>query len=261
MNIVETNLKFGSLSTRKSTRRAILHHAAAKTCDAKTIHGWHKNNGWAGIGYHFVVRKDGTIEEGRPIHTVGAHATGQNFDSIGVCFEGNFEVETMGEAQKQAGKDLIAWLKATYSLGKIQRHKDVGSTACPGANFPFEEIAGVAPAKSESAVSKPAASSGQDEWVGRLQAECNAQGFSKQKVDKIPGPITLAGCPTLYKGSRGNITKLVQERLNDLGYRCGAEDGINGDNTQDGIKAFQRAYGLTADGIVGVNTWRKLIYA
>lgn len=258
MNIVETNLKFGSLSTRKSTTRAIIHHAAARKCDAKTVHGWHLNNGWSGIGYHFLVRKDGTIEEGRPIHTVGAHASGHNFDSIGICFEGDFQVETMGEAQKQAGKELVAWVKSTYGIGKVQRHKDVCSTSCPGANFPFNEIAGVAPAKSESVVSKPAE---KDDWVGRLQAECNAQGFSSQKVDNIPGPNTLAGCPTLYKGSEGKITKLLQERLNDLGYRCGAEDGINGANTQDGIKAFQRAYGLTADGIVGVNTWRKLIYA
>lgn len=261
MNIVETNLKFGSLSTRKSTRRAIVHHAAAKTCDAKTIHGWHKNQGWAGIGYHFLVRKDGTIEEGRPIYAVGAHASGHNFDSIGICHEGDFTKETMPEAQKKASAELHAWLMDKYGISKIQRHKDVGSTACPGANFPFEEIVAMAKGVSVPETSKPAASSGQDEWVGRLQAECNAQGFSKQKVDKIPGPITLAGCPTLYKGSRGNITKLMQERLNDLGYRCGAEDGINGDNTQDGIKAFQRAYGLTADGIVGVNTWRKLIYA
>lgn len=98
-----------------------------------------------------------------------------------------------------------------------------------------------------------------DEWVGRLQTECNAQGFSKQVVDKIAGKITLAGCPTCRKGARGKITTLIQERLNSMGFNCGAVDGIFGSGTEAAVKAFQRAMGLTADGIVGVNTWTKLL--
>ena len=61
MNIIDTNLDFGSLSKRKSTTRIILHHAAAESCDAATIHQWHLTKGWSGIGYHFVVRKNGSI--------------------------------------------------------------------------------------------------------------------------------------------------------------------------------------------------------
>lgn len=96
-------------------------------------------------------------------------------------------------------------------------------------------------------------------WVGRLQKECNAQGYSNQKVDRLPGPATLAGCPTLKKGSKGDITKLLQERLNALGYNCGAVDGINGTKTKAAIKAFQKANRLVADGIVGQKTWSKLL--
>jgi len=98
-----------------------------------------------------------------------------------------------------------------------------------------------------------------DSWVSRLQAECNAQGFSHQTVDGIAGPNTLAGCPQLGRTSRGNITALLQERLNALGYNCGAVDGINGTKTQAAIKAYQRAHGLVADGIVGAKTWSKLL--
>ena len=58
-----------------------------------------------------MVRKNGTIERGRPEHTQGAHASGSNFDSIGICFEGNFDAETMGAAQKNAGIELIQYLK------------------------------------------------------------------------------------------------------------------------------------------------------
>lgn len=116
-------------------------------------------------------------------------------------------------------------------------------------------------AKPTEPASKPASkpSAKIDEWVGRLQAECNAQGFSKQVVDKIAGKITLAGCPTCRKGARGKITALIQERLNAKGFNCGAIDGIFGSGTENAVKAFQRAMGLADDGIVGVNTWTKLL--
>lgn len=96
-------------------------------------------------------------------------------------------------------------------------------------------------------------------WVARLQAECNTQGFSKQVVDNIPGSITLSGCPTLKIGASGNITKLLQERLNISGFNCGSVDGIFGEKTRAAVIAFQSSRGLSTDGIVGQNTWRKLL--
>lgn len=140
MNIIETNLSFGAMTVRSRTTRIICHHAAAKTCGAATIHQWHKANGWAGIGYHFVVRKNGTVERGRPEKYVGAHATGSNSDSIGVCFEGNFDQESMGAAQKNAGIELISWLKSKYGIGTVVGHRDVMATSCPGKYFPMADI-------------------------------------------------------------------------------------------------------------------------
>ena len=98
-----------------------------------------------------------------------------------------------------------------------------------------------------------------DDWVKRLQEECNKQGFSKQTVDGIPGPATLAGCPTLKKGAQGNITKLLQEKLVKLGYNTNGVDGIFGSGTYSAVREFQKTRGLSADGIVGQNTWRKLL--
>lgn len=141
MNIIDTNLDFGSLSKRKSTTRIILHHTATSSETVEQIHDYHKNKkGWSGIGYHLYVRKDGSVYRGRPIDTVGAHATGANSDSVGVCFEGNFETETMPDVQKEAGKEAVAYVKQLYGISTVQRHKDVGSTSCPGKNFPFDEI-------------------------------------------------------------------------------------------------------------------------
>ena len=92
-----------------------------------------------------------------------------------------------------------------------------------------------------------------DDWVRRLQQECNNQGFSNQTVDGIPGPATLAGCPIVKIGAKGNITKLLQERLGITA------DGIFGSDTKAAVISYQKANGLSADGIVGPNTWKKLL--
>lgn len=98
-------------------------------------------------------------------------------------------------------------------------------------------------------------------WVRELQQECNNQGFSHQAVDGKPGKNTLAGCPTVRKNASGNITKLLQERLISLGYSCGdsGADGKFGSGTEKAVEAYQRANNLTADGIVGQDTWQKLL--
>lgn len=98
-----------------------------------------------------------------------------------------------------------------------------------------------------------------NDWVRRLQQECNNQGFSKQTVDGIAGPVTLAGCPLIRKGVQGNITKLLQEKLVSLGYNTNGVDGIFGSGTYSAVREFQNARGLSVDGIVGQNTWRKLL--
>lgn len=98
-----------------------------------------------------------------------------------------------------------------------------------------------------------------DDWVRRLQQECNAQGFSNQKVDGVAGVNTLNGCPTLRQGARGNITKLLQERLVSLGYSTNGIDGIYGSGTANAVYSYQKNKGLVADKICGQNTWRKLL--
>lgn len=143
MNIIKHTFAFAlGLSKRKSTEKIVLHHAAATSCSVDDIHRWHLNNGWAGIGYHFLVRKDGSVHEGRPIETVGAHTGDENYNSIGICFEGNFETETMPTAQKKAGAELVTYVKGLYpTIKTVGKHKDYNATACPGKNFPFDEIA------------------------------------------------------------------------------------------------------------------------
>lgn len=97
-----------------------------------------------------------------------------------------------------------------------------------------------------------------DAWIRSLQAELNAQGFrdsngNKLVVDGIAGAKTLSACPTLRIGARGNITKLMQQKIGVVA------DGIFGNNTKQAVINYQKSKGLIADGIVGRNTWRKLL--
>lgn len=131
MNIIETNLTFKSLERRKSTKRIITHHAGATECSAEDIHRWHLNNGWSGAGYHYLVRKNGNIYSLRPEWAVGSHAYGSNYDSIGICAEGDYTKETMPDVQKNSLKELVSYLKNKYNITVVQRHKDVCNTSCP----------------------------------------------------------------------------------------------------------------------------------
>ena len=78
-------------------------HCAATTPDmdigAATIDRWHKERGFSSIGYHYVIRRDGTLETGRPLNTPGAHVQGHNAHSIGICLAGG--VDQAGKPEKQ----------------------------------------------------------------------------------------------------------------------------------------------------------------
>ena len=284
MEIIETNLEFKDMSTRKSTERIILHHADAKNCSAEDIHRWHLNNGWSGAGYHFLVRKDGTIYRLRPEDKVGAHAYGSNYNSIGICFEGNYMEEDMPEAQKEAGKELVAYLKNKYNITTVQAHRDVCATSCPGDKFPFDEIA-----KSESsneiipqpqenvsegniariqatlndryglniAVDNIYGNETKKALVKGLQTELNKQYHRGLAVDGIFGTNTYNACINVRRGAEGNITWLIQSMLICKLFNINA-DGIFGNATENAVREFQKRNGLSVDGIVGKNTFNKL---
>lgn len=140
MKIIETDLKWAhSLTQRVLTDTIIIHHAAGNG-SVEAVHNAHLAKGWAGIAYHYYIRKDGSVYRGRPEWAVGGHTTNENYHTIGICFEGNFETENMGTAQLQAGKELLQDIKSRYPDITIKRHKDFGITACPGKNFPFDEM-------------------------------------------------------------------------------------------------------------------------
>ena len=135
------------LSLRSETKYIILHHTKVEgRHDVREIHQWHLNREtnskkWAGIAYHYSVDKDGKIFVGRPRNTIGAHTLDYNSVSVGVCFEGDFNVEKMSEEQLEASVMLISVLSLGYHNATIRGHKDFNSKeTCPGVKFPMKEL-------------------------------------------------------------------------------------------------------------------------
>lgn len=104
--------------------------------NAADIKRWHLQRGWKDIGYHFVVKIDGTVELGRPIDQVGAHAKGHNANSIGICYVGGCDKnmkakDTLTDAQQASIQSLIIDMKNSYPITKLIGHNEVSSKSCP----------------------------------------------------------------------------------------------------------------------------------
>ena len=140
MNIIDVGLKFKSLSYGNKPNKLVLHHAEASKCTVQDIHSWHLSNGWSGIGYHYFIRKDGSVYRGRPDGAIGAHCQGSNTNTLGICFEGNYMKETIPAAQYNAGIDLIKYLIGKYGNLPIYGHKELLATECPGSKFPLTDF-------------------------------------------------------------------------------------------------------------------------
>ena len=103
---------------------------------AADIRRWHLERGFSDIGYHYVVDLDGTIEPGRDVEIAGAHTTGHNADSIGICYIGGADTDmkpkdTRTEEQKTALRLLLKYLVQKYPGAKIYGHRDFAKKACP----------------------------------------------------------------------------------------------------------------------------------
>ena len=183
MQIIETGLTFGPLQPREKTTLIVVHHSASPDVPAHMIHNWHCKRGWSGIGYHFIIRKDGSIERGRPQQTIGAHA-GKNYNgnSIGICLCGNFMKEKPDIRQIASLRQLIIWLNQRYQSQnpaglEIKLHREVAKTSCPGDLFSVQEI--------EPFYSRANQEGGQpvEEWKSKLLQEARQAGLITEEHD------------------------------------------------------------------------------
>lgn len=107
---------------------------------------WHKERGFKTIGYHYVVYRDGSVHEGRPLAEVGAHCKGHNAHSIGVCYVGGLTADgrkakdTRTLEQKEALVLLLVRLKTKFPLAEIHGHRDFAAKYCPSFDATREYV-------------------------------------------------------------------------------------------------------------------------
>lgn len=203
--IIDTGIEWDEdiLSERDETDLIVLHHTGDTDIDAsaRQIHGWHLNQGWVGIGYHYVVRKDGSIEEGRPEWAVGSHAFGKNSVSIGIHVCGGFNSAEPTDAQIEAVSHLVAYLCEKYDISvdreHIVGHREVNDdTSCPGENL-F--------AKLDLIVSKAAWYAGKDEKESGTE-ENNMETAGQKRYNAL-GEMPEWARPTVEKMIAKGILK------------------------------------------------------
>ena len=120
--------------------KIIVHCAATpegKDFTVADIDRWHKAKGWKCIGYHFVIYRDGSVHEGRPIEMIGAHCKGFNSHSIGICYiggctaDGKHAKDTRTPEQKRALRQLLEKLHSKFPNASIHGHNEFANKACP----------------------------------------------------------------------------------------------------------------------------------
>ncbi|MBV2364986.1 peptidoglycan-binding protein [Streptomonospora nanhaiensis] len=197
----------------------------------RQIHTQHRGQGWAGIGYHYLICWHGIVMTGRGLHRVGAHAPGANSTHVGIQF-------MLGGSQRPSAKQLAAfvafgtWLAARGVRASVTGHRDWIATSCPGAHL-YERIRS-------------------SKWGGGAVASPSpAPPFSYWTVAGVRIPT---GDPWLLRGMVGVPVRRLQEALKkwrpELLPRYGVDSSF-GKETEDAVRVLQRARGITVDGIYG----------
>lgn len=127
----------------RQIKEIIIHCSATpegRDITVDTIRQWHKQRGFRDIGYHYIIYRDGSVHVGRLESQQGAHCTGHNANSIGICYIGGMErdmsepKDTRTLAQCKALVDLCRELKRKYPSATIHGHNEFANKACPSFN-------------------------------------------------------------------------------------------------------------------------------
>lgn len=278
---------------RRSTSNIeyLVYHYTSNDGDSDENNGKYFHNNVVKASAHYFVDDDSvtqSVEDNYIAYSVGgkcqsAHhplykiCTNSNSISIEMCDTTKDGTVSISDATMANAIELGKVLMQKYHipLDRVIRHYDVNGKLCPNCNDLLNDntwnafksrlngaTAQIPHTNTNTPVHTQTAptthKNGYDEWVARLQRELNVQCHKGLVVDGLRGPRTLDACITVRRGARGNITKLIQERLNSVGFHLGT-DGIFGGGTERAVKVFQKNRGLGADGIVGRNTWDWLL--
>lgn len=109
---------------------------AGRPVSVADVDRWHRERGFDGIGYHYLIGLDGTVHAGRGIERAGAHCLGRNARSIGVCYVGGLDADmkpcdTRTPAQRRALVELLTRLRRQFPGAVIRGHRDFAAKDCP----------------------------------------------------------------------------------------------------------------------------------
>lgn len=145
-------LGVGSLPNARRIDKIILHCTATpegKDYTVAQIREWHLARKFFDVGYHYVIYRDGSVHRGRPETQVGAHTTGYNAHSIGICYIGGCAAtkdakgeyppkDTRTPAQRAALVRLVAEMRKKYPGATVHGHNEFDNKACPSFNVQKE---------------------------------------------------------------------------------------------------------------------------
>lgn len=219
----------------RPVRRVFLHCSASdhpKHDSVAVIDQWHRENGWSGIGYHFFIRKDGTLEIGRDLERTPAAQAGHNTGSIAICLHG-LAASRFTAAQFETLRALCHQIASAYG-GAItfHGHCEVAAKECPV--FAYRDILGL---------------SADGHLDPKKVAVPELRGVDLPDLSGIE--VMNIGTVTLKVGSTGSAVQGLQQMLTGLGYHVGTIDGQFGGRTRAAVMAFQADNHLVSDGIVG----------
>lgn len=235
----------------RAVSRVFVHCSASDRPEhdsAAVIDRWHREKGWAGIGYHFFIRKDGTLELGRDLEKIPAAQEGNNTGTIAICLHG-LERENFTEAQFATLRSLCGQINYAYGVMvsgaffarvTFHGHCEVAKKACPV--FDYQRVLGL-------------------DRSGRMPSAPSPLISAEIKVPAIDFgdlEVLVSSSQLLKLGSKGDLVRDLQKALAALGYFTGALDGDFGPRTRAAVLAFQADNHLETDGKVGSLTREAL---
>ncbi|MBU9720845.1 MULTISPECIES: N-acetylmuramoyl-L-alanine amidase [Bacillaceae] len=209
-----------------------IHHSATPSGNAESFANYHvNNNNWPGIGYHFVILRNGDVQWTNRLEVTSFHTGGHNTGNIGICLVGDGEFT---DIQIDRVVELVAALREDLyvPVRRVLGHNEhpEQSTACPSLDMDMLR--------------------GRIDSIDGREEEPGGNGGEDMNLPT----------QTLRRGDRGEQVRRLQESLMEAGQslpRYGA-DGIFGSETENGVLEFQRKHGLAVDGIAGPETLQKL---
>ena len=224
--------------------RVFLHCSASDSPEHDSIdvvRRWHVDgNGWGDVGYHYFIRRDGTLETGRPLEKNPAAQAGNNAATIAICLHG-LTRERFTKAQYRTLIDLATAMDdACAGMLSFHGHCEVSSKSCPV--FPYRAVLGL------------------DSHGAMAFHPTDSPGFADAALatgDATSSPSSPSPPPTLRVTSNHPEVATMQHLLSEAGHPL-EEDGLFGQATLEAVKRFQHRHGLRPDGIVGPRTWSAL---